>query len=143
MAHRPAGGAVGSHDDPMSDSLGLVRFPDGELRVAYYFGGPGLMVPFLFRLDEAAAVWGAGMEPLMARMDSLAGQSEPKDVEDVQIWADYGDTYWWEGTASRSAGLLVSGIDPDGVTKEMGDPRGEDPRPIYHGRPDWIPTDWA
>lgn len=127
----------------MSDSLGLVRFPDGELRVAYFFGGPGLMVPFLFPVEEADAVWEDGMEPLMERMASVEGDPTPTDLEDVQVWADYGDTFWWEGTASRSAGLLVSGIDPHGISKDSGDAAGEDPRPIHNGRPDWVPAEWA
>ncbi len=107
----------------MSDALCLVRFPDGELRVAYFFGGPGLTVPFLFPLDEAAAVWADGMEPLMERMASLDDAPTPADVEDVEIWADYGDPFWWEGRASRTAGLLVSGIDPHGITED--EPGGE------------------
>ena len=61
----------------MSDSLGLVRFPDGELRVAYFFGGPGLMLPFLFPLEEADAVWEAGMEPLMGRLDGAGRCARP------------------------------------------------------------------
>lgn len=67
----------------MSDSLGLVRFPDGELRVAYFFGGPGLMVPLLFPIEEAGTVWDNGMEPLMERMATLDGARTPDDVEDV------------------------------------------------------------
>lgn len=120
----------------MSDALGLVRFPDGELRVTYFFGGPGVMLPFLFPLEEADAVLDAGIEPLMERAAEVDGPATPADVEEVQVWADYGDTFWWEGTASRSAGLLVSGIDPHGVGEDMGDPDAEEPRPVHDGRPD-------
>ena len=72
----------------------------------------------------------------------LDGAPDPGDVEEVEVWADYGDTFWWAATALRSAGVLVSGVDPHGVTKEMGDPRGEEPRPVHEGRPDWVPADW-
>ena len=128
----------------MSDGLGLVRFPDGDLRVAYFFGGPGLMVPFLFPLDEADAVFADGMGPLMARLADIDATPTPDDVEDVEIWADYADTFWWEGQASRSAGVLVSGLDPYGVVKEeSGGADGEDPRPVHPGRPAWVPASWG
>jgi hypothetical protein len=130
-------------DEPVSNSLALVRFPDGEIRVAYFFGDPEMVLPFLFPLADATAVWEAGMDPLMARAEALdANGVEPADAEDVQIWADYGQTFWWKGRASRSTDTIVDGLDPRGMAAEFGDPTGEPPRPVHDEVPDWVPSDW-
>ena len=127
----------------MSDALALVRFPDGELRAAYYFGGADAVVPILFDLDEIAAVFEAGIDPLLDTLSAdEPGTGEPGDAEQVQIWADYGHTFWWEGRASRSAARIVDGIDPHGTSAMMGDPDAEAPRQVNDGAPDWVPATW-
>lgn len=121
----------------------LVRFPDGELMAAYFFGGPEVVVPLLFPLDSAEEVFAGGMEPLMERLDADDGdRPEPFDTEPVQIWSAYGATFWWEGRASKSAAVIVEGVDPRGVAAEMGDPTGEEPREVHDGAPDWVPEEW-
>jgi hypothetical protein len=79
----------------------LVRFPDGELMAAYFFGGPEVVVPLLFPLDSADEVFAGGMEPLMERLEADDDRPEPFDTEPVQIWSAYGATFWWEGRASK------------------------------------------
>ena len=100
----------------MSDSLALVRFPDGELRVAYYFGSIDMVVPPLYDLSEADAVLAAGFEAVIERLQELEekGSPDPGDVEDVQVWSDYGAGAHWRGRASRGSGMLVEGSIPTG-----------------------------
>jgi len=123
--------------------MALVRFPDGELRAAYFFGGPEVVVPLLFPLEEAPAVWERGLEPLLAQLSEVDLEGpEPTDTEPVEIWADHGTTFWWEGHASRSAAFLLDGVDPRGTAADLDDPAAAQPRTVHDGVPDWVPGDW-
>jgi hypothetical protein len=126
----------------MSDSLALVRFRDGDLRAAYFADAVGVVVPLLFPLEERDEVLLRGVEDLMREVGSLdLDQPEPEDTEWVEIWVGGSDPYWWQGRASRSAGLIVEGIDPSTVESTPGGDTAL-PREIHKGIPDWVPADW-
>lgn len=127
----------------MSDAIALIRFPDGDLRAAYYFGGASVVVPFLVPVDEGGALLERGLESLLADVeDHGPAAEEPADVEDVQVWTSYGGGQWWIGRASRSAALLVDGEDPEGMAQEMGQPGAPPAREVRRETPDWVPAAW-
>jgi hypothetical protein len=126
----------------MSDSLALVRFPDGDLRAAYFAEDVGVVVPLLFPVEQREDVLLRGVQDLMREVGSLdLDQPEPDDAEWVEIWVGGPDARWWLGRASRSLGLLVEGIDP---TTPESTPGGVMPLPreVHKGVPDWVPADW-
>jgi hypothetical protein len=114
----------------MSDSLALVRFPDGELRVAYFFGDPEIVLPPLFALDAAETLFAMGVDTVLAYMAEHDDGEPRADVEDVEIWADYGASYWWSGLASRRAKVIVEGCEP--MASDA----------LHVGVPEWVPVGW-
>jgi hypothetical protein len=78
----------------MSSGIALVRFGDGTVKVGNYHGTSNLLVPRLF--DSA-------MEATNAYFEGRDGWSEPeRDVEDVVVYVDYGDSFWFEAKATRA-----------------------------------------
>lgn len=131
----------------MSDAIALVRFLDGDVKCAYYFGSVDAVLPLLFPLEQADALLEGGMEPLLDQLYSVeqslqAAEAVPDDLEPVQIWSSYGDRAWWEGTASRRVGYIWDGVDPYGIRAEMGDPDGPPSREVHSDDPDWLPPEW-
>ncbi len=97
----------------MSDGLALVRFADGEVRVAYFASDPGYVVPLLFAVEDAHRVMAAGPERIAELADLAASSPQPTDAESVSIVILYGEERSWDGSASRSAGLLIDGTGPE------------------------------
>jgi hypothetical protein len=128
----------------MSDALALVRFPDGALRVAYFLGDAGLVVPLLFPIEDAPNVWEAGAGPLLDQLASHEEppEPEPAETETVQIWTSYGTPSWWEGQASHDGERLVAGIDPYGVADDFDEGPPSRPTHVHEGTPSWVPDDW-
>ena len=101
-----------------------------------------MMLPKLFAVEEANAAWSRGIEALWEELSVSDVEGEPPDTEDVVIWTSYGSGAWWSGRASRTALLIVEGVDPHGNAAEVGDPNGEEPREVHLGVPEWVPSDW-
>jgi hypothetical protein len=126
--------------DGMSDSIALVRFPDGEIRCAYYFGSAPAVVPLLFPSDSAGSLLDAGMGPLIEQLSELGQPAEAGDLEPVQIWSSHGSTEWWHGSASRATSYLGDGSDPYGTTSAMeATPTLRRPGTSTPGRPSGFP----
>lgn len=122
----------------MSDSIALVRFPDGEIRAAYYFGSVDAVIPLLVPLEEAPALLEGGMETLVEQLEDMP-ESAP-DTEPVEVWA-LGCTF--DGLASKSLSLLVDGSDPYGLERsETGNPDAPPAKQIRDVTPDWVRADW-
>ena len=102
----------------MSNASAAVRFPDGTIRYGIYAGTSDLMYPALFEfIDEA---WDHNRTSRMSECGDGIQQVLP-----VEIYSDYGDGFWWTGTATMTH--IVDGIDGYEATS----------MPI-DGKPDWL-----
>lgn len=118
----------------MSDAIALVRFPDGELRAALYFGSTDMVVPVLFDPGEARDIVEGGIDYVMPRLAEVEGSGDdPGPLEEVAVWTSYGAGAHWVGEASRSLGMLTAGIDP------YGNASPDDVREVTEVVPDWVP----
>ena len=118
----------------MSSGIALVRFGEGAVKVGNYHGTSHLLVPRLF--DTA-------MEATNAYFEARDGWSAPEgDVEDVVVYVDYGDSFWFEAKATRTS-VLPEYCDPlDANSEQIG--RRDPSRvlvEVHYGEPDWA-TEW-
>ena len=111
--------------------MALVRFGDGTVKVANYHGTSDLLVPRLF--DTAMAATDAYFE-------GRDGWSEPEgDVEDVVVYVDYGDSFWYEAKATRTS-VLPEYCGPLDASSEDEMGRRDPSRglvEVHNGEPDW------
>lgn len=119
----------------MSSGIALVRFGDGTVKVGNYHGTSGLLVPRLFNsLMEATDAYFAARD----------GWSDPEGhVEDVTVYVDYGDSFWYEAKATRTS-VLPEYCEP--LKADSKDQTGRrDPNrvlvEVHDGEPDWA-TEW-
>lgn len=122
----------------MSDSMVLVRFDDGDVRCAYFFGGIEAVVPVLFPLGQADEVFDGGMDAMMDILVEVEPSEAPEVTERVELWCDGYPELWWEGRASRDPEFLWDGVTPFGVPGTDGEGAAE----LHDGTPDWIPDNW-
>lgn len=98
----------------MSRASASVHFPDGTIRHCLYHGTVDCLWPRLF--DTSREAWDAYGTDGGERPRAAAG-------EPVEIYSDYGDGFWWRGTATR-----------DYVTSELDVTEIEE---LFDGTPDW------
>lgn len=115
--------------------MALVRFGDGTVKVGNFHGTSGVLVPRLF--DTA-------MDATNAYFEGRDGWSDPEgDVEDVVVYVDYGDSFWFEGKATRTS-LLPEYCRPLNASSEDETGRS-DPSlllvEVHDGEPEWA-TKW-
>lgn len=97
----------------MSDAVAEVRFADGDVLVAYYFGTVDRVVPLLFPAEVADQLLDDGMDPLIEQLESYPSE-EPDDVEPVTVSVPFLDLEW-ESSASKTASVLWGATSPDGT----------------------------
>lgn len=118
----------------MSSGIALVRFGDGTVKVGNYHGTSHLLVPRLFN---------TAMEATDAYFEGRDGWSDPEgDVEDVVVYIDYGDSFWFDAKATRTSVLPEYCDLLDANSEQMG--RRDPSRvlvEVHHGEPDWA-TEW-
>lgn len=107
----------------MSGALGLVRFPDGSVKVARYNGTADVMGN---RLGSDPMAW-----PSLEWLDDPAAG----DVVPIELWTNYGAGMFWAGRATSEA--IVGGLHPFGLEGWMGEMLEPDCIP-QGGTPDWV-----
>lgn len=119
----------------MSRAFGLVRFKTtGNIYYGCYNGTSDIMLPFLCTPEECydekldcycAIIY---CQELRKKRGSWDFPSDVTDLDEVEIYSDYGGGFYWPGSGSESARMLDTHLNPwEEVYDEVKD-----------GRPDWV-----
>jgi len=90
----------------MSRAFGLVRFPNGKVLIGCYQGSSDNMHPDLATAEELVKT---GTSLFDLGWDT-GGKTPDDDLEDVDIYSDYGWGTHWRGKASYANRVLVEGL---------------------------------
>ena len=119
----------------MSKSFALVKFKKtGNIYYGCYNGTPDIMLPFLCTPEECYDEKLDGYCAItycMKLSDHGKSWRLPEDVTDldeIEIYSDYGGGFYWSGTGSESVKMIKDFLNPyDEVYKDMKD-----------GQPEWV-----
>lgn len=103
----------------MSSSFGLVKFNrTGNIYYSCYNGTSDIMIPFLCTPEECYdeetdCYWAITYcRKLNEQHDSWKFPNDVTDLDDIEIYSDYGGGFFWNGTGSESARMIKDGINP-------------------------------
>ena len=119
----------------MSASYGLVKFKTtGNIYMCCYEGTSDIMIPFIFKPEECYTK--DGYYNVISYGRELAKKNNwdiPKasDVDEIEIYSDYGGGFYWKGKGSESLKVITSGYDFD-----------EDVHDYEDGSPEWVSAFW-
>lgn len=119
----------------MSCSFALVKFKKtGNIYYGCYNGTSDIMIPFLCtpqecydeKLDCYCAI--TYCRELSYRHESWKFPEDVTDLDDIEIYSDYGGGFYWSGTGSESIKMIDDFLDPwEAVYEDM-----------KHGVPEWV-----
>lgn len=110
----------------MSSSWATVRFPDGRVRYSTYSGTVDLLNPVLSHTITLAG----GRHRARGGWD----HTEPVGFDlvwDVEIYADYGQGFWWKGKSYWNT-VCTGSTDPFDTLE-----KGTKIK-VFDGKPDWL-----
>lgn len=120
----------------MSSSFALVKFKKtGNIYYTYYNGTSDTICPFLYTAQECydpkidcycAISYG---RTLWGQHSSRTFPDNVTDVDDVEIYSDYGGGFYWDGTGSESIKMINPILDEWG---ELALPNEKS------GMPEWV-----
>lgn len=120
----------------MSRSFGLVKFKStGNVYYCMYNGTSDIMNPHLCTASECYDKETDGYWAITycERLTDQKGWRFPEDVADldeIEIYSDYGGGFYWNGTGSESARMIKDYLNPfDEVWPNITD-----------GTPEWVDT---
>ena len=134
----------------MSDSIALMRFKDtGTILMGIYDGNSDILCSYMYKpeffLDEDGIYNVFSKEKECFKLDDRYCRIEPEytdddEVSDVEIWSDYGGTFWWEGKAVEKYGYILREYTcPYDPTVPMGLRGIQDQLcDIHYNTPDWV-----
>lgn len=92
----------------MSHARGQVRFHDGDIKYFEYNGTSDKCKPKLYdTFDEMIDDW---RKPYI--IEEANNMKCTHNEEDVDIYTDYANGFYWKGTACKKCNMLLKGIDP-------------------------------
>lgn len=119
----------------MSASFGLVRFKKtGNIYYGCYEGTSDLMLPFICtpeecydeKIDCYCAI--THCRNIKGRYATWLFPDDVADLDDIEIYSDYGGGFYWNGTGSESIMMIKDYLDPwEQCYKNMKD-----------GQPKWV-----
>ena len=118
----------------MSSAFGLVKFKStGNIYYGCYNGTCDIFLPFIFTAEECydeeldcycAITYGRELN----RDRDWIFPDDVKDLDEVEIYSDYGGGFYWNGTGSESARMKKKYLDPfEEVWRDIND-----------GTPKWV-----
>ena len=121
----------------MSHSFGLVKFKKtGNIYYSCYNGTSDVMIPFLCTPEECynketdcyCAI--SYCRQLNDQHKTWYLPDNITDLDDIDIYSDYGSGFYWSGTGSESARMIDGPLMPfEDVEVYEG---------LKHGEPDWV-----
>lgn len=119
----------------MSRAFALVKFKKtGNIYYGCYNGTSDVMIPFLCTpqecYNEEYGYYGAitYCTELTRQHDSWRIPDNVTDLDDVEIYSDYGNGFYWSGTGSESVKMIDAPLNPfDTVYEDIKD-----------GQPEWV-----
>lgn len=114
----------------MSANYGLVKFKKtGNIYYCCYEGTSDIMIPFLCTPEECFdKVWDGFCAISYCRnIDKSWEFPEVNDLDDIEIYSDYGGGFYWNGTGSESARMIKEEIN-----------FGEKVYEYKNGQPSWV-----
>ena len=118
----------------MSAASGLVRFKKtGNIYMCCYEGTSDVMLPFIFKPEEClendyycAISYGRKIN----NEKDWVNSNELNDIEDIEIYSDYGGGFYWKGEGSESARIITKGVNFAYIYD------------YTDGRPKWVTEFW-
>lgn len=117
----------------MSASWGLVKFKkSGNIYMCCYEGTSDTLIPFICTPKECYekdvdCYCSISYCRDLARGRSWAFPEDVDDLDEVEIYSDYGGGFYWSGTGSESNKMIKTGIDTFEEDIEETD-----------GQPEWV-----
>lgn len=95
----------------MSASYGLVKFKKtGNIYYCCYEGTSDIMIPFLCTPEECFDKDCFCPISYCRRIDKSWEFPKVDDLDDIEIYSDYGGGFYWNGTGSESAKMIKEEI---------------------------------
>lgn len=118
----------------MSAAYGLVKFKKtGNVYMCCYNGTADIMIPFIFRPEECIDEEGRYLAIYYGK--KLAENNswevpDVSDVDDIEIYSDYGYGFYWQGKGSESSKFIISGSSFEECDN------------YSYGKPKWVDDFW-
>lgn len=114
----------------MSAAFGFVKFlSTGNIYYCYYNGTSDILVPYICTPEECKT--NDGFYSSLSYIENHGGNwvfPNVEDVDDVEIYSDYGSGFYWKGIGSESVKMIKSPLMPFEQCYEE----------ITRGKPDWV-----
>ncbi|MBQ4523522.1 MAG: hypothetical protein IJA10_11315 [Lachnospiraceae bacterium] len=117
----------------MSAASGLVRFKrTGNIYMCCYEGTSDIMIPFIFKPEECLQ---DGYYHPISYGRKLGDENEwnkpdVDDIDEIEIYSDYGSGFYWEGEGSESAKVITKGTNFGYIYD------------YTNGKPKWVTDFW-
>lgn len=118
----------------MSRSFTLVKFKKtGNIYYGCYNGTSDILLPFLCTPQECYDETDGYYDPItycteLSDRNSWKFPDNVKDLDDIEIYSDYGGGFYWSGTGSESVKMVYEFLNPfDEVYVDIKD-----------GQPEWV-----
>lgn len=124
----------------MSKAWALVRFEKtGNIYCGCYNGTVDLMLPMLCTSEECYDKETDCYWAIKYCQDlPYCEKNKNEDIDDVEIYVDYGKGFYWKGKGNESMKRLAfNSLDPYNIEYYHGIPVTANETPIY-GKPDWV-----
>lgn len=118
----------------MSAASGLVRFKrTGNIYMCCYEGTSDVMLPFIFRPEECFEDGYYHAISYGRKINNESDWIKPDDVndiDDIEIYSDYGSGFYWEGEGSETAKVITKGTNFGYIYD------------YTNGKPKWVTDFW-
>lgn len=132
----------------MSNAMALMRFKDtGTILMGIYDGTSDILCSYMYKpeffMNEDGIYKVFSKIKECFKMDDHYNSIVPEytydEVSDVEIWSDYGGTFWWEGKAVEKYGyILPMYIDPFRIEYSESEGKYINVCDVVDGEPDWV-----
>lgn len=113
-------------------SIGLVKFTKtGNIYYACYNGTTDIMLPFICApqecYDEKLGVY----HPIQCcqQRKNIKFPNDIGDLDEIEIYSDYGDGFYWNGSGSESIKMIKNYLNPFDELKD---------EEVKDGKPQWV-----
>ena len=118
----------------MSAAYGMIKFKStGNIYMCCYEGTSDIMIPFIFKPEECfydGCYHAITYKRELGRKNDW-DMSDIEDIDDIEIYSDYGGGFYWQGKGSESAKYIISEIN-----------FGEIVDNYKNGKPKWVTDFW-